>query len=91
MLHNLLAPPLCWSCKAPAAKAAPLCRACRRELRFLPRAPATLSGLTVWAPVAYEGPARELVKGLKFHGATAIADELAALIAASYITGMCQK
>jgi predicted amidophosphoribosyltransferase len=41
-----------------------------------------LCGLTVWAPVAYEGPAGELVKGLKFHGATAVANEMAALIVA---------
>jgi ComF family protein len=38
--------------------------------------------LAVWAPVAYEGPARELVKALKFHGATAVADAMAALIVA---------
>lgn len=88
MLHTLLAPPLCWSCRAPAAKGAPLCRACRRGLRFLPRAPALLSGLAVWAPVAYEGAARELVKGLKFHGATAVANEMAALIAAGAPEGM---
>jgi len=41
-----------------------------------------LRGVAVWAPVAYEGPAGELVKGLKFHGATALADEMAALIVA---------
>jgi ComF family protein len=82
MLRSLLAPPLCWSCRAPAARGSPLCRACRGELRFLPRAPATLNGISVWAPVAYEGPARELVKALKFSGATAVASEMAALIAA---------
>ena len=42
-----------------------------------------LCGLAVWAPVAYEGPAGELVKALKFHGATAIASEMAALIVAN--------
>jgi predicted amidophosphoribosyltransferase len=78
----LVAPPLCWSCRAPAARGAPLCRGCRRALRFLPRAPVELCGLAVWAPVAYEGPAGELVKGLKFHGATAVANEMAALIVA---------
>jgi predicted amidophosphoribosyltransferase len=78
----LLAPPLCWSCRAPAARGAPLCRGCRRALRFLPRAPVELCGLAVWAPVAYEGPAGELVKGLKFHGATAVASDMAALIVA---------
>ena len=78
----LVAPPLCWSCRAPAARGASLCRGCRRALRFLPRAPVELCGLAVWAPVAYEGPAGELVKGLKFHGATAVAAEMAALIVA---------
>jgi predicted amidophosphoribosyltransferase len=82
VIAHLLAPPLCWSCRAPAARAAPLCRACRRALRFLPRAPVNLCGLSVWAPVAYEGPAGELVKGLKFHGATAVAEAMAALIVA---------
>jgi predicted amidophosphoribosyltransferase len=82
MIRALLAPPLCWSCRAPAARGAQLCRACRRALRFLPRAPVTLCGLAVWAPVAYEGPAGELVKGLKFHAATAVAGEMAALIVA---------
>jgi predicted amidophosphoribosyltransferase len=88
MLRSLLAPPLCWSCHAPALRREPLCRACRRALRFLPRAPVNLGGLPVWAPVAYEGPARELVKGLKFHGATAIVDAMAALIVAGAPEGM---
>jgi predicted amidophosphoribosyltransferase len=88
MLRSLLAPPLCWSCRAPAARGAPLCRACRGGLRYLPRAPVDLCGLAVWAPVAYEGPASELVKALKFHGATAIANEMAALIVASAPEGL---
>jgi len=88
VIAQLLAPPLCWSCRAPAARAAPLCRACRRALRFLPRAPVQLCGLSVWAPVAYEGPAGELVKGLKFHGATAVAEAMAALIVAGAPEGM---
>ncbi len=83
MLRSLLAPPLCWSCGAPAPRAAPLCRACRRALRFLAPEPVTLSGVVVWAPVAYEGPARDLVKALKFHGATLVAQAMAALIAAN--------
>ena len=88
MLRSLLAPPLCWSCRGLAASGRPLCRACRGALRFLPRAPVELCGLAVWAPVAYEGPAGELVKGLKFHGAMAIASEMAALIVASAPEGM---
>jgi ComF family protein len=83
VLLDLLAPPLCWSCGAPAARAVALCRACRRELRFLAPAPVLLCGLECWAPLAYETPARELVKALKFHGAARVAGEMAALIVAN--------
>jgi ComF family protein len=83
VILDLLAPPLCWSCGAPAIRAAPLCRDCRRELRFLAPAPVGLHGVEVWAPVAYEGPARDLVKALKFHGATRVAREMAALMVAN--------
>jgi predicted amidophosphoribosyltransferase len=82
VIARLLAPPLCWSCRAPAATGAPLCRGCRRGLRFLAREPVALCGLPVWAPLAYEGPAGDLVKALKFHGARAVAAEMAALIVA---------
>ena len=62
-------------------------RLCRRlpALAALPRgpAPALLCGLAVWAPVAYEGPARELVEALKFRGAPAVADAMAALVVAN--------
>jgi predicted amidophosphoribosyltransferase len=91
---DLLAPPLCWSCGAPAARASPvaraspLCRACRARLRFLPPGPVVLCGLEVWAPVAYDGPARELVKALKFHGATRLAGQMAALIVANAPAGL---
>jgi predicted amidophosphoribosyltransferase len=37
----------------------------------------------VWAPVAYEGPARDLVRALKFRGALSLAREMAALAVAS--------
>jgi predicted amidophosphoribosyltransferase len=82
VIARLLAPALCWSCRAPAAPGAPLCRGCRRALRFLAREPVALCGLPVWAPLAYEGPAGDLVKALKFHGARAVAAEMAALIVA---------
>jgi ComF family protein len=78
VLLDLIAPPTCWSCRASAARGSPLCLACRGSLRFLPGrvGPA-------WAAVAYEGPARDLVKALKFRGAARIADELAAIIVAN--------
>lgn len=83
MIARLLAPPLCWSCRAPAVRGAPLCGSCRCALRFLPRATVALAGLAIWAPVAYDGPARDLVKALKFHAARGIAREMAALIVAN--------
>jgi predicted amidophosphoribosyltransferase len=111
-LLDLLAPPLCWACRAPAAPGSALCRGCRASLRFLGRhveflphsgrnstgparedsepaprlpalAPARSLAPPVWAAVAYDGAARELVKALKFHGATAVAHEMAALLIAN--------
>jgi predicted amidophosphoribosyltransferase len=83
VLLDLLAPPLCWSCHSPAVRGEPLCRDCRRSLRFLPPAPVTLRGLKVWAPLAYDGPAADLVKALKFHAAARVAGAMAALIVAN--------
>jgi predicted amidophosphoribosyltransferase len=42
----------------------------------------------VWAPVAYEGPARDLVRALKFRGALSLAGEMAALAVASAPPGL---
>jgi predicted amidophosphoribosyltransferase len=42
-----------------------------------------LSGVRVWAPVAYSGPARRLVGALKFSGARGVADAMAAQIVAN--------
>jgi ComF family protein len=83
VLLDLLAPPLCWACRSPAARGDPLCRGCRRSLRFLPAAPIALRGLETWAPVAYDGAARDLVKALKFRGAARLAADMAALIVAN--------
>jgi len=87
VLLDLLAPPLCWSCRSPAGRGDPLCRACRRSLRFLPAAPTALPGLETWAPVAYDGAARDLVKALKFRGAAGVAGAMAALIVANAPAG----
>ena len=67
----MLVPPLCWSCGGVARRREPLCLGCRRLLRRLGPEPAVLSGVRAWAPVAYAGPARDLVGALKFRGATA--------------------
>jgi len=79
----LLVPPACWACGAPARRREPLCLVCRAELRWLDERPVELAGVDVWAPVAYDGPARAMVSGLKFRGAVGLADPMAAQIAAS--------
>jgi ComF family protein len=79
-IASLLAPPVCAGCGGRAGAAEPLCRACRVELRWLDRT-VDMAGSTVFAPVAYEGPARALVRALKFRGATLAADTMAAQIA----------
>ena len=97
-LLALMAPPLCVACRAPVPQAAEqLCSQCRRALPWLrgPRCPRC--GLPApctpcparaaaferaWAPLAYEGTARAVVTALKFGGALAVCDLMAAQIAA---------
>jgi predicted amidophosphoribosyltransferase len=76
-VSRTVAPPFCWACGADA-EAGPLCTGCRWSLRWLGPEPVVLNGLPVWAPVAYEGPARALVSGLKYRGAAGLAAPLAA-------------
>jgi predicted amidophosphoribosyltransferase len=83
VLLGLLVPPACWACGAHARRREPLCLGCRAELRWLGGQPTRLAGIDVWAPVAYDGPARALVGGLKFRGAAGLADPMAAQIAAN--------
>lgn len=78
----LLAPPICWGCGAPAVRESPLCAACRSGLHWLDPDPVPLAGLAAWAPLAYEGPARALVGGLKFRGAPGLVDHMAAAMLA---------
>ena len=80
---SFLAPPFCVACREPVDDRQPLCRACRRALGRLSGPPVALAGLEVWAPTAYEGPARALVRRLKFHGAVSLADHMAATIVAT--------
>jgi predicted amidophosphoribosyltransferase len=82
-LGALLAPPLCWSCDGIAGRRRPLCPRCRGALHWLAAEPVWLSGVRVWAPVAYSGPARDLARALKFRGAIGVADAMAALIVAN--------
>lgn len=81
-LAGLVAPPLCWSCGAAARPRAPLCGRCDRHVRCLPAEPVELCGVHVWAPVAYDGPVRAVVAGLKFGRAAGLADAIAAQLVA---------
>jgi predicted amidophosphoribosyltransferase len=56
---------------------------CRGSLQRLAAEPVWLSFVRVWAPVAYSGPARDLVRALKFRGALGVADAMAAQMAAN--------
>jgi predicted amidophosphoribosyltransferase len=77
---DLLAPPRCLACRAPGAD---LCAACRRALPFLARQ----DGLA-FAPVAYDGPARQLVAALKFRNQRRAARVMAAQITANAPAGL---
>jgi ComF family protein len=79
---GLAVPPFCWACGQTSPSRDPLCLGCRSRLRWLDRQPVELAGVEVWAPVAYDGPARALVRGLKFRGAAGLAETMAAQIAA---------
>ena len=95
-LVDLLVPPLCVACRRPAVNQ--VCPACLRELPWLrghrcPRCglPRHRSGCPAaaaafdraWAPLAYEGPARDLVGALKFRAALPVAGLMAAHMAAN--------
>jgi len=77
----MLVPPLCWNCRATCRRGLPLCAGCAAGLRRLGTRPLVIAGVPVWAPLAYEGAARELVRGLKFRGAAGLAEWMAAQIA----------
>jgi ComF family protein len=81
-LASLLAPPICAGCGGHAGAVEPLCGPCRRELRWL-TGTAVVGGVELFAPLAYEGPARAMVRALKFRGATLAADAMAAQIVAA--------
>lgn len=98
-LIALVVPPTCAACGAPGLRAGGvLCAACRRTLPWLPaqrcercalprpcrRCPAAGAAFAAaWSAVAYEGVARDAVRALKFSRARALADVMAAQIAAS--------
>lgn len=85
----LVAPPFCWGCGDDAGRSEPLCSRCRAELTWLGDEPLVLGvALEAWAPLAYEGPARALVRALKFRGAAGLAEPMAAQIVAGAPTDL---
>jgi ComF family protein len=88
LVAGLVAPPVCWACSDLARRGQPLCARCRASLHRLAPDPVVLSGVRVWAPVAYSGPARDLVRALKFRGAVGLADAMAAQVVAAAPPGL---
>jgi ComF family protein len=82
-LGEALAPPLCVACARHAGRIEPLCSPCRGALRWLGPDPVRAGGVELWAPLAYEGPARALVTALKFRGTAGVTRTMAAQIAAT--------
>ncbi len=97
-LLAVLAPPACVSCRAPVGAGERLCASCTRALPWLRRAcprcalpshrgracPASAAAfMRAWAPMAYEGVARDLVAALKFRAALGVANLMAAHMAAN--------
>lgn len=80
----LAAPPVCVACGGWAGRAEPMCPGCRGRLRWLG---AGGRRGDVWAPVAYAGPARDVVAALKFRGALRVADAMAAAVCAGAPAG----
>ncbi len=79
-LLDLVVAPSCWACREPVA-AGVLCAACERILPWLDRPLTRLRGgplAAAWAPLAFAGPARDLVHALKFRGAAGVAGAMAA-------------
>lgn len=93
-LLDLLVPAVCWSCRAPCGPAAaPLCSACARELPWLAPAEAMEGGRAagrVWAPLAFDGPARDLVHALKFRDAPGVARLMAAHVVLRLPRGLAE-
>ncbi len=89
-LLSLVAPPLCLSCGAAAPLHQPLCRECLGDLRWMAFEQPAGSGVPVWAAVSYEGPARALVRALKFRGAVSLVDAMAAQMAANAPPGLLE-
>ena len=95
-LLSLIVPPACVACRRPPAPGDILCRDCIRTIPWLrgercprcglpgvcaDRCPAAGQAFDrAWAPVAYAGPARDLVLALKERGALVVAALMASQI-----------
>lgn len=82
-LLNLLFPPKCPFCRR-IQETSGVCRTCQKELPWTGESEAVREGpggLKCAAPLWYEGKVREAILRLKFHGASASAEILGALIA----------
>jgi ComF family protein len=98
-LLAVVVPPACVVCRAALPRAGLwLCAACTRRLPWMPArlcercglashrrgCPAAHAAFTrAWAPLAYDGVARELVAALKFRAALPVAAVMAAHVAAN--------
>ena len=89
-LLSLVAPPLCLGCGGAVRSHQPLCRECLGDLRWLSSEQPAGAGVPVWAVVGYEGPARALVRALKFRGAVRLVDTMAAQMAANAPPGVLE-
>jgi ComF family protein len=99
-----IVPPACVACGLPLARAdLRLCAGCTRALPWLPArvcprcalprhrlgCPAAAAKFgRAWAPLAYDGVARDLVAALKFRGALPVAGLMAAQMAANLPRGL---
>lgn len=97
-LLDVLAPPACTACRDVLPRPGPvLCPACAQAMPWLragcprcalpahrgrPCPAARWAFDRAWAPLAYAGPAAAVVRGLKFAGRLALADTMAAPLAA---------
>lgn len=97
-LLAVIAPPVCAACGEDVRADALVCGGCLRELPWIERGCASC-GLpshrgracpahhaafdSAWAPLAYDGVARQLVQALKFRGALPLAELMAGQMAAN--------
>jgi predicted amidophosphoribosyltransferase len=81
---------LCPACRAAVPwLREPRCPRCALPAPCGPRCPMAGSAIArAWTPVAFEGPARAIVHALKFRGALAVADLMAAQMVATAPAGL---